>query len=89
MADTHTCTICGEPGVPIVYGMPPAELGEAEERGEFVLGGCVVTGEDPDHRCSYCGHEWRAKQRAKDQGARQVGTGAAERRSSAFPATSG
>ena len=61
MADTDPCTICGEPGVPIVYGMAPAELGEAEERGEIVLGGCVVTGEDPDHRCSYCGHEWVAE----------------------------
>jgi hypothetical protein len=41
--------------LPIVFGYPMPELFEAEQRGEVALGGCVVTGEDPTHRCAACG----------------------------------
>jgi len=38
------CAACGEPlkRVCVVYGYPSPELSERAERGEVVLGGCVV-----------------------------------------------
>jgi hypothetical protein len=41
--------------LPIVFGYPMPETFAAAERGEIVLGGCVVWGEDPTHRCGSCG----------------------------------
>jgi hypothetical protein len=43
--------------LPIVFGYPSLELFEAEGRGEVALGGCLVSGEDPTHRCSACGQD--------------------------------
>ncbi len=53
------CPRCGAfaPMLPILFGFPWFVAGEAQERGEIVLGGCVVTGEDPTHRCSACGED--------------------------------
>lgn len=48
------CPKCGENLVEIIYGMPSSELFEAEERGEVVIGGCEVTGNDPAYRCKKC-----------------------------------
>ena len=54
------CPSCGSHRViPIVYGMPGAELAEASERGEVQLGGCVVTDHDPVWHCKACAHDWR------------------------------
>ena len=40
------CPACGaDDVVPVVYGFPSADMLDAAERGEIVLGGCVV---DPD-----------------------------------------
>ena len=57
--DRVTCPRCGAlaPMLPIVFGFPMADLFEAEQRGEIVLGGCVVDVEDPTHRCSACGRD--------------------------------
>jgi hypothetical protein len=53
------CPACGsEAAVRIVYGYPSTEGREAAERGEIALGGCCVTGHDPQWRCPECGHEW-------------------------------
>ena len=50
------CPTCGSTdAVPILYGYPTNEAFEASERGEFVLGGCVVGEESPDFECSGCG----------------------------------
>jgi hypothetical protein len=54
------CPACGGPGFPIVYGLATYQAGQATERGEIVLGGCAVTGEDPDYRCGECGVRWAA-----------------------------
>lgn len=54
------CPVCGAPGVRIVYGMPGGELFEAANRGEVVLGGCVIGGDDPDFACRE-GHRWRRR----------------------------
>lgn len=43
--------------LPIVFGFPSFALFEAAERGEVVLGGCVVEAGDPTHRCTACGED--------------------------------
>lgn len=40
--------------VPIAYGLPTGVLMDAAERGEVVLGGCTVTGDDPQWACPAC-----------------------------------
>ena len=55
------CPACGAAStVPIVYGLPAGELFEAAERGEVVIGGCVVgrPGGDPRWSCPDCRHRW-------------------------------
>lgn len=52
------CPQCGAPDVvPILYGYTedPATLA-AVDRGELVLGGCMVTGDDPAWCCRACAH---------------------------------
>ncbi len=49
------CPRCGSTNaVPIEYGYPSAELFEASQRGEIVLGGCVIGFESPDYECREC-----------------------------------
>lgn len=50
------CVACGgERFVPIVFGYPLPETFEAAERGEVVLGGCIVSDDDPKVACAACG----------------------------------
>jgi transposase-like protein len=58
--DTPTCPRChsSEQVVPIIYGYPSEELFEAADRGEVKLGGCVVTGDDPQWFCKSCDYSW-------------------------------
>ena len=42
----------------IVYGLPSFDLFQAADRGEVVLGGCMVEDEQPSARCGNCGQEW-------------------------------
>ena len=49
------CPTCGAPTTPLVYGYPGVDLWEASERGEVVLGGCLVPGDRPTRRCTSCG----------------------------------
>lgn len=56
------CPKCGsgqDKVIPIIYGMPGAELGRAADRGEVILRGCIVSADDPQWHCKACGHEWR------------------------------
>jgi hypothetical protein len=49
------CPACGSTAVVrIVYGYPNVELGNAERRGEIVLGGCLVGPESPAYECRIC-----------------------------------
>jgi hypothetical protein len=48
------CPACGGTLVPIVYGLPGPEAAEAANRGEIALGGCMVTGDDPQFQCAAC-----------------------------------
>ena len=50
------CPTCGSTeAIRIAYGYPDFELWQAEERGEIVLGGCVIGPESPDYECRRCG----------------------------------
>ena len=52
--DLPNCPKCGDQLIEIVYGMPGPELFEASERGEVILGGCCITGDDPKYHCKKC-----------------------------------
>ena len=61
--------------VPIVYGLPLSELIEQSQRGEVMLGGCVisefidgsVTWGAPELGCASCEHKIYRDGRAHDQ----------------------
>lgn len=49
------CARCGSAeAVEILYGYPSIEMGGAADRGEIVLGGCIVGDESPDYQCRDC-----------------------------------
>lgn len=49
------CPRRGELGaLPVVYGLPMGDLFERADRGEVILGGCEIAGDDPDHLCRSC-----------------------------------
>ena len=55
-----TCPQCGsEEYIPIVDGRPGTELQEKAERGEVILGGCIVTPDRNLFHCKECGTEYR------------------------------
>ncbi len=49
-----TCPSCGATMMAIVYGMPSYELFQAAERGEVILGGCLVSEDNPTVHCPDC-----------------------------------
>ena len=54
-SDARPCPVCGSmDAVPIVYGLPGIDLWEAAQRGELVLGGCIVDPESPEFECGSC-----------------------------------
>lgn len=58
MSESPSCPRCGSNKVvPIAYGEPGEEMNEKAERGEIVLGGCLVStdGTDDDFECRECG----------------------------------
>ncbi len=57
------CPRCGSRSVAeMVYGMQgwSWELEEEMASGRVALGGCCVTGNDPNRQCNECGHTWRS-----------------------------
>jgi len=55
------CPSCGlRHGVPILYGLPGPDAADAQQRGEVVLGGCIVAPDQPDRACTACGHQWKS-----------------------------
>ena len=52
------CPSCGlERVVPVLIGLPTAEDGERARKGEVILHGCIVFGNEPDRpvQCTECG----------------------------------
>lgn len=61
MKDSTKCPKCGSRRMAtILYGLPlfNEELDESLRRGEVTLGGCCITGSDPDKECHDCFHRW-------------------------------
>ena len=53
------CPKCGSAKfVGILYGRPTTEAREARDRGEIILGGCIIMPDQPDWECTACGHQW-------------------------------
>ena len=53
------CPDCQQPNVaPILYGLPGEDMIDAAERGDIVLGGCIITGRDPGWLCRVCGRRF-------------------------------
>ena len=52
------CPYCGGRLLPVVYGEPGPELFEKADRGEVILGGCIVSGLDPEKECAECGFQF-------------------------------
>ena len=50
---TAACPECGQVGTvrKIIYGMPGPDF----DFEKYEVGGCVVTGHDPQHACRECG----------------------------------
>lgn len=62
-----TCPKCGSHEVvKIIYGLPGPELVEKSERGEVLLGGCIVKEDNPDRACKSCRHRWREREEVKE-----------------------
>ena len=56
--NTPHCPQCKSKNtVPIVYGLID-DFGQDE--GDYEIGGCGVTDNDPDYSCKDCGHKWIA-----------------------------
>jgi hypothetical protein len=56
--EPQRCPSCGSHSLAAIeYGLPAfsEELREDEELGRVVLGGCLVTDDDPTKRCLACG----------------------------------
>lgn len=55
-----TCPKCKSGlAVPIVYGLPTPEAFKAAAEGEIIMGGRVMSDDDPRWECSACRHQWR------------------------------
>lgn len=52
------CRHCGHKVLRIQYGYPSHEMMEASERGEILLGGCIVSEDSPDYACPICGQSY-------------------------------
>ena len=53
------CPKCGSNEyIPIVYGYPSSEGFKKAQKGEIILAGCCVFGDDPTRRCKKCGNSY-------------------------------
>ena len=57
--DDVECPTCSATNpIEILYGMPSEEMQHAEVEGHIVLGGCVISGNDPAYQCRACGEQF-------------------------------
>jgi hypothetical protein len=54
------CPKCESPNViPIVYGKPSMEAMQKAERGEIILGGCILNRDRKNFQCKDCGTKFK------------------------------
>ena len=59
VGEGETCPRCQSHRVlPIAYGFPGPEMFALAERGEIVLGGCIIGEHNPNRACLDCGEHW-------------------------------
>lgn len=59
----HYCPVCESPNVvSVAYGYPSDEMINRAERGEILLGGCVVAQGAPASGCGDCGTRWKVEE---------------------------
>jgi predicted RNA-binding Zn-ribbon protein involved in translation (DUF1610 family) len=66
-----SCPSCGSSRIALIlYGLPAfdEELEELLSQGTVTLGGCGVTGDDPEWECLECGETIRAAAKRRDRG---------------------
>ena len=66
------CPRCGMDLLEIVYGLPNSELFEAEQRGEVILGGCCLFGDDPRYYCKNCDLNFSSDLKESDEADRSL-----------------
>lgn len=59
----ETCPYCGGRVVKVCYGEPTEETMKKADRGEVVLGSCLVYPGQPDWQCINCGVEFRKEEK--------------------------
>jgi len=53
------CPKCGSENIlDIIYGYPDDGLDKKAQSGKVILGGCIVTGDDPQWQCEKCGTDF-------------------------------
>ena len=55
------CPHCNKTNIATIFYGYPGNMKALEkplEKGEIVLGGCIITGNDPEWSCNECGHRW-------------------------------
>ncbi len=59
MENSKKCPKCGsEEYIPIVYGKPSQQGIEKSQRGEIILGGCIVDANKKRKACKKCGEHY-------------------------------
>lgn len=56
-----TCPSCNSDSAALILWGYPGNMSSIEEeleKGEIVLGGCIVTDDDPKWECNDCHHRW-------------------------------
>jgi hypothetical protein len=53
----EVCRACGGDVLPVLYGMPGPGMWEAYERGEVILGGCMIEATAVQCRCGATGYD--------------------------------
>lgn len=51
MRRSRKCPVCGQTGIPIVYGYPSPAVFQAADEGLLAIGGCVVLDDEPTWWC--------------------------------------
>lgn len=59
-ATPPSCPKCKGKLIPIAYGYPSEEMFREAQEGRIALGGCIISGNNPEWRCNACGHEFRS-----------------------------
>ena len=64
------CPKCDSSSIAEIFWGLPADMDSLKkslEKKEIVLGGCVVSGNDPKWECNNCNHRWKSNSENSDK----------------------